>query len=185
MSQRLLLIAATMCMCRAQSGAAGEPITVQLKTVPAKTFLTHRQPIKTLDDVGPIEWTIVPRMKKLLKTLGYDPIPPIEFHVSFEGDNILDLDVARNAARWLEIAAAVNTPPEDPGKFQISHSGQYKCLSLAFKGSPLDSGEHWAKLYQEAKIRKFIASGENREIGLIRDGYDTATYVTELQLGVK
>ena len=56
---------------------------------------------------------------------------------------------------------------------------------MVFKGSPLESSKFWAKLYDEIKAQKLIASGENREIALLRDGYDTGKYVTELQLGIK
>jgi len=135
--------------------------------------------------VGPIEWTVVPRIKRTLKGLGYEDIPPIEYHVSFEGENITDVNVARYAARVIEVAVPIDKQPEELGKFTLKQATAFKCLSLAFKGSPTESGKYWTQLYEEAKAKKYITSGENREVAVERSGYDATKYVTELQLGIQ
>ncbi|HEY6390520.1 MAG TPA: hypothetical protein VIX89_04540 [Bryobacteraceae bacterium] len=182
----VLVLSAAAWGALGQTGADVPADAIAIKIVPARTFLVHRQAIKSLDETGPIEFTVVPRIKRKLKSLGYDPIPPIEVHVFFEGDDIQELETARYAARQFEVAAAIDkAPEEDLGQFTTKQSGAYRCLSLVFKGSPLESSKYWATLYDAAKARKLTAASENREIALSREGYDPGKYTTELQLGIK
>jgi effector-binding domain-containing protein len=124
-------------------------------------------------------------MKRALKQIGIDPPPPFEFHVRFAQDKIADVNAARYAARKLRISVPVDREVEEIPPFTSRRSPEFRCLSFVYRGSPLDSGEQWEKLYAEAKTRNLTSSGENREIELDRKGYNAANYVTELQLGIK
>ena len=157
---------------------------VTLQHEPGRLYFVSRHAITGLDETTALQWTHAPKLRAAATALGLRVLGPTEYHVRFDAGRCATFDQARFAGQQLEIALPVDSPASGAGAFAFAAGEPFRCLSLIYRGSPMDVSTQWQRLYDDAQARGLTPSCENRQLIVNHTGFDRTRYLTELQLGV-
>ncbi len=85
----------------------------------------------------------------------------------------------------MEIGVIVGPDTATPADLKVRKTAAFKCASVLYTGPVNQQGEAWQKLIPAAKAAGHTPTGEERELCLYWEGFDSPNNVFLMQLGIK